>query len=649
LWGIPDKKEKEEEWCRCFGLLKVELSSKDAPSGSYKSVTPFDERHQSFLKALAAWLCERLPDQRCRDFWRWFAQRSAAQNAQHLMAVMRNWRSAEYNITEGLGYTLEFFRTFAGSDHALLVLRYPWSEAGGWHAGPQRVYIMPYWRPCWEKRVFDPPGELGSKERKSIPRPAFCSSAGNDWDNRKRLTLIKLEKDPAKTLSGLLTERGGVGAVREADLDIRVSLPRKVDEAKKDEGIKLEVEDMRQSPKPKREYEDRFIEIKSAWLVELRAGHSDFGTIILQKVGGSRSGPGGKQPPSTASGEGRPAGEQPPGTASGGSSDPMIRNLASHAVSLSRVLDRILGSGAGLKEGACLPAERPASSRKLVFGFADIRNFSTVTRILRLMGPRKLPAIELFMEHFCRVMARLANDWGRLDKFVADGMVVFFGEDLLPVRASEDPEEDADPLNKSVLNSVCFAIAALKAFKEISNAWLHDDLSEESLPWRFPHEIRRPLLKNIRAEHCEEIDLNLGVALNLGTVFMDYFGDTHGRAYSAIGDNVNLCARICNEAAKRDDRGHERAPILITQPVFEYLKNYLTKEAQERETVRLQPRGLGLDYPIREILTKDLEFGEVKRAYVGTRYRDLLEDTLQFSGGDWSLTGDFIKGLALKK
>ena len=35
------------------------------------------------------------------------------------------------------------------------------------------------------------------------------------------------------------------------------------------------------------------------------------------------------------------------------------------------------------------------------------------------MGPDKLAAIELFMEHYCRVMARIVNEWGRLDKFMS--------------------------------------------------------------------------------------------------------------------------------------------------------------------------------------------------------------------------------------
>ena len=629
LWATPE--EKENGCCRCFGLLMVELSQDDAPIGSSKHANPFVPAQESALKDLATWLCTtltRMPPERARVFWRWFAERSAAQNAQHLMAVMRNWRSAQYNITEGLGYTLEFFRMLAGSEHALLVLRhYPWSEASDSHMEPDRVYVMPYWRPCWEERVFHPTGSLARIERNSIPRPAFCSAAHEDWDNRNRLGFIRLSEESATSLSRLLMERGGVGAVRNADLNMRVSLDCE------DEQIKLEVEDLRQSPTAK----DKYIDIKRAWLVDLRAGHSDFGTIIL---------------PIAESGGGHPGGVQPRSSANGESNDPpgMKGKLASNAVSLSRVLDRILGSGAGLRVGACLPAERPAGSRNLVIGFADIRNFSTVTRILRLMGPDKLAAIELFMEHFCRVMAGIANDWGRLDKFVGDGIVVLFGEDLLPVTPSGSSEADSDALEKSVLNAVCFAISALKAFEQITTVWLNDELSRESLPWRFPGEIPKPLLRNIRAEQCEDINLDLGIALNLGTVYMDYFGDTHGRAYSVIGDNVNLCARICDEAAKYDnDLGCQRAPILITQPVFEHLKNYLNDKARLRAPLRLQPRGLGLDYPIWEIWPKDLEYGEVKSAYNMTRYKKLLEDTLQSSSSDWSLKKEFIERLALKE
>jgi len=81
------------------------------------------------------------------------------------------------------------------------------------------------------------------------------------------------------------------------------------------------------------------------------------------------------------------------------------------------------------------------------------------------MGPDKLAAIELFMEHYCRVMARIVNEWGRLDKFMRDGIMVIFWEDILLISTTsvKPTRQDAQ---KAVVSSVCFAIAALKAFRE---------------------------------------------------------------------------------------------------------------------------------------------------------------------------------------
>lgn len=603
-----------KEYSHCLGFLKVELSQKDAPIGNPRYATPFNQKQEDELKNLGRWVSETFKNMSSEDrliFWEWFVDRSGPQKVQHLMAVLRNWRSAEYNIIEGLGFVMEFFRMLAGAEHTIHILQsyHPWRETNLLNKKTDRIYVMPYWRPCWEKRTFHPQDALA--ERELIPIPAFRCSIPNEFNTNHRLTFFQPNDDSCIVLINSLMERGGSGAVRLADLKIRLTLNRK-----EDGKVFLGFEDSNTALKQPGIFS---IDFSKAWLIELRAGHSDFGTIIIPKT------------------------EQNNHI----KDEELGRKMASYAVSLARVLDRILGSEFGVQVGTCLPIHRPAGSRKLVTCFADIRNFSTVTRILRLMGQDKLAAIELFMEHYCRVIARIANKWGRLDKFLGDGVIILFGEDLLPTKVNDAPEPQS--LVICNLTAICFVIAALRSFDEIQKVWLGDRLSPNLLPWRFPGGNPSSLLHNIKSEHCEDINMGLGVALNFGTIHMDYFGDTKGRSYSSIGDNVNLCSRICDEAGKYDYTAHKsRAPILITQPVFEYLKEFLTEVAFKRPPFRLQPRGLGLDYPIWELWPDDLQYGLVEQGFKDTRYLNIFKKTFIFANGKWGLTREFIDELALE-
>ncbi len=427
-------------------------------------------------------------------------------------------------------------------------------------------------------------------------------------DDRDRFGFLEMEEESAAEFTRHFKKVAETGAVREVPLNARFRLE------KSQEGSMTVV--FEEACGGSKRADGWCVDVENAWVVELRAGTHDFGMIILPKNDNS---PPDKQLPA---------------------------NLASSAVSSARILGRILGSEFGTSSDTCLPIHRPAGNRKLPIVFADIRNFSTVTRILRLMGRGQLAAMELLMEHYCQVMARLANEWGRLDKFMGDGLMAIFGEEILPVATKTDTRKGAP--ERSVLSAACFAVAALGAFKEIVRVWLRDELSSESLAWRFPGKIEGNLLKHIKKEHCEDIHLSLGIAINFGAVHMDYFGDTRGRAYSAIGDNVNLTARLCDMAAKHDpEMKRELAPILVTQPAFEYLREFLTQDAQKRLPLRLQMRGLGLDYPIWELRPADLAYGRAVQCFQGTRQERVFANTFELCNHALPLKAQYIESLRL--
>lgn len=548
-----------------------------------------------------------------KKFWQLLAEYSESQKPQQLMAILKSWRSIEYNLSEGIGFILEFFRVRASRDFVIYILpfRDPWkSKSDNTQILYNTFYIMPYWRPSW---------------RKSNPKPSFRLASDNNiikslnkFEDKEIVSFYQPKDGNAEIEKKLIS--ASIKNKKEFNFNIKLILEK----ISKD--IILKVKNIEMSENMGINFNNNLCEIniKKACMVDLTAGKSDFGKIIFPLEDNEII------------------------------DDNLYRDLVSDAVSFTRILSRTLGSMFKIRKNKFLPTLYPSGSQKLIVSFLDIRNFSTVTRILRLMGQDKLAAMELFMEHFCRIISLIANKWGRLDKFMGDGAMIIYGEDII----SSDLNEEK--IKQAILSSICSSISIFLAFKKLYEVWLSDELSFETLPWRFPESISKPLLKKIKYEHCEDINLDIGISLNYGIVYMDYFGDTYERQYTAIGDNVNLCARLCNEASRYDQElKRKRAPILITQPVYEYLKEFLTLNDQTRNPIRIkfrrsrnplriQFRGLGLDYPIWEIWPEDIDYGKVKRVLIDTPYKDLFYHTFEFINGNWNLTERFINELSLK-
>ena len=613
LWAImfaPIAQKINDEEIMCFGLIKVELDYRDAKDKD-RILIPFTDEHRNKLKKIAntvANILINLNEQTKQKFWSWCACHSAQQKSEHLMAVLRNWRSLQYNITEAFGFISQFFRTLVGAKYAIhVLLNYaPWIKPDPTKP-PNLVYIMPYWRPSFEREISYPKKFLTSiepnqnPERDKGPVPAFrCNMPenfkGDKWkDDRTRCGFFKLKKNVAEKFVKYLNQRGGSGAVREAELKIKFTFE------KNNNHVVVDIKDA-STPIPN----DKFIiDCSKVWIIELRASHNDFGIIILpteRKL-----------------------------------DDQSKQNLSSYSLSIARVLARILNSEFEVKPGVCLPTHRPSGSRKLAIGFADIRNFSTVTRILRLMGPDKLSAMELLIEHYSRIMTQISNEWGRLDKLMGDGLMAVFGEDLM----IED-----EKAKQTVCCAICFAIAAVKAFEKLVEKWFEDELFKSLLPWRFKRSFKRPLLCGFKKEHTENIELKLGVGLNFGLVHMDYFGDANKREYSAIGDNVNFCARLVGEAARFDpDLKKERAPILISQTVFEYAKEFFVKQACEQEPLRLKPKGMGYESLVYQVWPDSIDYGLVRGCLKETKFEDIFLETFDVKNHKLTLKDEYIKRL----
>ena len=148
--------------------------------------------------------------------------------------------------------------------------------------------------------------------------------------------------------------------------------------------------------------------------------------------------------------------------------------------------------------------------------FSDIRGFTTLSE-------RMPPVIvtTVLQRYFDRMVRAVHRHEGTVDKFIGDGMMVLFGAP----RPSTDPCGDA----------VSCALAMMSELDE-----LNAEFSREGLP-----------------------TLTIGIGINFGPVTVGNIGSSERHNYSAIGDAVNVAARV---EGLTKDLGRK---IVITDSVVE--------------------------------------------------------------------------------
>ncbi len=152
--------------------------------------------------------------------------------------------------------------------------------------------------------------------------------------------------------------------------------------------------------------------------------------------------------------------------------------------------------------------------------FSDVRDFTTLSEHL----PPKV-VTHLLQRYFDRMVAPVHRFDGTVDKFIGDGMMVLFGA----------PRRSADPCGNAVQ-------CALAMMQELDR--LNLEFEREGLPV-----------------------LTIGIGINFGTVTVGNIGSSERHNYSAIGDAVNVAARV---EGLTKDLGRK---ILITEAVVSRIED----------------------------------------------------------------------------
>jgi adenylate cyclase len=172
--------------------------------------------------------------------------------------------------------------------------------------------------------------------------------------------------------------------------------------------------------------------------------------------------------------------------------------------------------------------------KELTILFSDIKSFTTYSSTLAPGDVQKL-----LNEYFEAMVEILFKHEGTVDKFIGDGLMVFFG----------DPEPQSD----HALRCVRSAIEMQKKCRELKGRWERE--------WQFPLMVR--------------------IGINTGFVVVGNMGSARRLSYTALGADVNLAQRLEANAPVEG--------ILISRRTNELIKDSI-------ETKKLEPiKVKGLD------------------------------------------------------
>jgi len=169
--------------------------------------------------------------------------------------------------------------------------------------------------------------------------------------------------------------------------------------------------------------------------------------------------------------------------------------------------------------------------KELTILFSDIKSFTTYSSTMK---PDEIQ--KLLNEYFGAMVDIVFKHEGTVDKFIGDGLMVFFG----------DPEPQEDHAVRGVLA----AIEMQKKTRELKKKWVADG--------KFPIRIR--------------------VGINTGPVVVGNMGSARRLSYTVLGADVNLAQRLESNAPVEG--------IMISKRTYELVKDHVKTRPLEAVKVK---------------------------------------------------------------
>ena len=173
------------------------------------------------------------------------------------------------------------------------------------------------------------------------------------------------------------------------------------------------------------------------------------------------------------------------------------------------IVDELLDSGREIKLGG--------SKSEVCIMFCDIRGFTSMSE---KMEPEDV--VYLLNNYFQEMIDVVFKNNGTLDKIIGDELMVLYG---VPIKSDNDCQKAVDT-----------AIEMFSKLKEFNSKNVKNNLPE----------------------------LDIGVGINYGEVVSGNIGSTRQMNYTVIGDSVNLAARLCSHAEKKQ--------IVISDSTYQLLQ-----------------------------------------------------------------------------
>ncbi len=191
-------------------------------------------------------------------------------------------------------------------------------------------------------------------------------------------------------------------------------------------------------------------------------------------------------------------------------------------------------------------------NKEIAILFSDIRSFTTISE--------KLSAQEIkeFLNQYLTAMTQeIFNNKGTIDKYVGDMIVAFWGAPL------DDPDRDYHAI-----------LSALHMQKNLSHV-------------------------NLDLKKSKGIELAIGIGINTGVVNVGDMGSKFRRAYTVLGDAVNLGSRL--ESLTKQ----YHVPIIVGQNTFEKTKERFLFKLVDKVIVKGKNEAITIYEPVCPIEEKN--------------------------------------------